>query len=66
LFGKATNKKSDKEFSIIPYHSACPCEYPCVATFAPKKAVTESTAVHFNHQCLKCKQWHIAHRQLEA
>ena len=27
-------KKSDKEFSIIPYHSACPCEYPCVATSA--------------------------------
>ena len=44
LFGKAT-KKSDKEFSIIPYHSACPCEYPCVATFAPKKAVAGSIAV---------------------
>ena len=27
-------KKSDKEFSIIPYHSACPCEHPCVATSA--------------------------------
>ena len=32
--------------------------------FAPKKAVAGSTAVHFNHQCLKCKQWHIAHRLL--
>ena len=38
-------KKSDKEFSIIPYHSACPCEHPCVATFAPKKAVAGSIAV---------------------
>ena len=34
LFGKATKKQSDKEFSIIPYHSACPCEYPCGATSA--------------------------------
>ena len=45
LFGKATKKQSDKEFSIIPYHSACPCEYPRVATFAPKKAVAGSIAV---------------------
>ena len=35
LFGKETKeKRSDKEFSIIPYHSACPCEYPCGATSA--------------------------------
>ena len=40
LFGKATKeKRRDKEFSIIPYHSASPCEYPCGATFAPKKTV---------------------------
>ena len=26
FFGKATKKQSDKEFSIIPYHSACPCD----------------------------------------
>ena len=45
LFGKATKKQSDKEFSIIPYHSACPCEYPGVTTFAPKKAVAGSIAV---------------------
>ena len=46
LFGKATKeKRSEKEFSIIPYHSACPCEYPCGATFAPKKNVGESIAV---------------------
>ena len=63
LFGKAT-KKSDKEFSIIPYHSACPCEYLCGTTFAPKKAVAGCIAVHLNHQCPKSKQWHIAHRLL--
>ena len=64
LVKRQKEKRSDKEFSIIPYHSACPCEYPCVATFAPKKAVAGSTAVHLNHQSLKCKQWHIAHRLL--
>ena len=43
--------------TLKPQHSP-------VATFAPKKSVAGSTAVHFNHQCLKCKQWHIAHRLL--
>ena len=51
LFGKATKRKrSDKEFSIIPYHSARPCEYPCVATFAPKKAVAGKYVVLFNQE----------------
>ncbi len=61
---------------LLPLPSAnlgcarCVCKqaftHSLARAFAPKKAVTESTAVHFNHQCLKCKQWHIAHRLLEA
>lgn len=37
-----TNTQSKRFVSNQQHHSACPCEYPCVATFAPKKAVAGS------------------------
>ena len=59
---------------VLPLPSAnlgcarCVCKqaftHSLARAFALKKAVAGSIAVHFNHQCLKCKQWHIAHRQL--
>ena len=52
LFGKATKKQSDKEFSIIPYHSACPCEYPGVVISASGEPRLRSLCVQASFHTL--------------